>query len=110
MSVPQDNLEASIASQHGLAVNQRNRSYRNGAALTYEQKVSIATKYLRAKQAALGTYGISKGINTSSENFAVHIILAVYSGYLLPYDVLVLDRAAIQLINKLLSNNSIKSI
>jgi hypothetical protein len=55
MSVPQDNLEASIASQHGLAVNQRNRSYRNGAALTYEQKVSIATKYLRAKQAALGT-------------------------------------------------------
>ena len=34
MNVPQDNLEASIASQHGLAVNQRNRSYRNGANMT----------------------------------------------------------------------------
>ena len=39
-------------------------------------------------------FGISKGINTS-ENFAVHVQMAVAVGYLLPYDVVVLDRAAI---------------
>ena len=39
-------------------------------------------------------YGISQGIN-DSENFAMQVQLAVLSGFLLPYDVLVLDRAAI---------------
>ena len=39
-------------------------------------------------------YGVAEGIN-NAENFAVHIILAVQAGFLLPYDVLVLDRAAI---------------
>ena len=39
-------------------------------------------------------YGISQGIN-DSEHFAVQVQLAVLSGFLLPYDVLVLDRAAI---------------
>ncbi|KAL7524232.1 hypothetical protein ACHAXR_001481, partial [Thalassiosira sp. AJA248-18] len=39
-------------------------------------------------------FGISQGIN-NSENFSVQVQLAVLSGFLLPYDVLVLDRAAI---------------
>ena len=39
-------------------------------------------------------YGISQGIN-DSEHFVVQVQLAVLSGFLLPYDVLVLDRAAI---------------
>ena len=39
-------------------------------------------------------YNISEGINTA-ENFAIQVELAVIAGYLLPYDVLVLDRAAV---------------
>ena len=39
-------------------------------------------------------YGISQGINDAT-NFAIQVQLAVMSGFLLPYDVLIVDRAAI---------------
>lgn len=39
-------------------------------------------------------YGISEGIN-NADNFAMQVQLAVFSGFLSPFDVLVLDRAAI---------------
>ena len=41
-------------------------------------------------------YGIMEGIN-DAENFCLQIQLAVLTGFLLPGDILVLDRAAIHI-------------
>ena len=55
MIFSRDALGAATASQHGLAINQHGRIYRNGSALSFEQKVAVAVEYLKAKNDANGT-------------------------------------------------------
>eukprot|EP00581_Thalassiosira_minuscula_P014649 CAMPEP_0183717158 /NCGR_PEP_ID=MMETSP0737-20130205/10846_1 /TAXON_ID=385413 /ORGANISM="Thalassiosira miniscula, Strain CCMP1093" /LENGTH=1487 /DNA_ID=CAMNT_0025946545 /DNA_START=29 /DNA_END=4489 /DNA_ORIENTATION=+ len=45
---------AASSRQQGLATNAYGRTYLNGAALSYEQKVAVANEYLKAKADALG--------------------------------------------------------
>ena len=54
---------------HGLAINQHGRIYRNGSALSFEQKVAVGVEYLKAKNDANGTRpnisALSKKCNVS---------------------------------------------
>ena len=56
MDHPQDpdGSDASVATHHGVALNEHSRVYHSRKALPYEQKVTIAAKYLRASAAAEG--------------------------------------------------------
>ena len=56
MNPPQANIleTLAIASQHGLSVNQHDRVFRNGAAMSIEQNVAIAVQYSKAKRDAQG--------------------------------------------------------
>ena len=49
-----DLILAEFASNHGLSVNQFNRVYHQGKAMSLEKKVSIAVEYLKAQDAANG--------------------------------------------------------
>ncbi len=49
-----DLVLAEFASNHGLSVNQFNRVYHQGKAMSLEKKVSIAVEYLKAQDAANG--------------------------------------------------------
>lgn len=49
MNFAQDASGTTTASQPGLAINHRDRIYRNGSAVFFEQKVMVAVEYLKAK-------------------------------------------------------------
>ena len=55
MSLSNNGFTAHLAGQYGLSVNQHNRVYQNGRALTLEQKILIASSYLQAKSEANGS-------------------------------------------------------
>jgi len=54
MNFPRDVSASGFAVRHGLSTNAYGRAYRNGSALSFEQKVHISNSYLQAKAANHG--------------------------------------------------------